>query len=45
MLLSAVLPRLFAPQLVILYAIALSAFLIQLRGRVRLSFPRQLTDH
>jgi beta-hydroxylase len=43
--LTAILPRLFAPQLVVLYAIALSALLIQLRGRVRLSFPRQLTDH
>ncbi|HXQ45868.1 MAG TPA: aspartyl/asparaginyl beta-hydroxylase domain-containing protein [Caulobacteraceae bacterium] len=42
---SAILPRLFAPQLVVLYAIAASAVLIQLRGRVRFSFARQLTDH
>ena len=43
--LAAILPRLFAPQLIILYALALSAWLIQLRGAVRFSFARQLTDH
>jgi beta-hydroxylase len=42
---AAILPRLFAPQLTVLYALAASALLIQLRGSVRFPFARQLTDH
>jgi len=37
--------RLLAPQLLVLYAFAGSALAIHYRGRVRLSFGRQLTDH
>jgi beta-hydroxylase len=37
--------RLFAPQLLALYALAASALVVHLRGRTRLGFFRQLTDH
>jgi len=37
--------RLLAPQFLVLYAFAASAVAIHYRGRVRLGFGRQLTDH
>ena len=37
--------RLFAPQLLVLYWLAASALVVHLRGRTRLGFFRQLTDH
>src|SRR5262245_23755094 len=37
--------RLLAPQSLVLYAFAASAVAIHYRGRVRLGFGRQLTDH
>src|SRR5262249_52879870 len=37
--------RLLAPQFLVLYAFAASALAIHYRGRVRLGFGRQLTDH
>ena len=37
--------RLFAPQFVVLYGFAAAAFTVHFRGRERLSFTRQLTDH
>lgn len=37
--------RLFAPQFLVLYAFAASVLAIHFRGRVRLGFARQLTDH
>src|SRR5215469_12867677 len=42
---SAIVPRLFAWQLVALYVFAASVAVIHLRGRVRFKFARQLTDH
>jgi beta-hydroxylase len=42
---AAIAPRLFAWQLVVLYAFAGSVAVIHLRGRVRFKFARQLTDH
>src|SRR5579863_5064838 len=42
---SAFLPRLFAWQLILLYALAASVTVIHFRGRVRFKFTRQLTDH
>jgi beta-hydroxylase len=37
--------RLFAPQFIALYAFAASVLAVHYRGRVRLGFGRQLTDH
>jgi beta-hydroxylase len=37
--------RLFAPQFVLLYAFAASVLTVHFRGKVRLGFGRQLTDH
>ncbi len=37
--------RLFAPQLLVFYAFAACVVMVHYRGRVRLSFGRQLTDH
>jgi beta-hydroxylase len=37
--------RLFAPQFVVLYAFAASVLAVHFRGRIRLGFGRQLTDH
>jgi len=37
--------RLFAPQLLVLYWFAIAAMIVHFRGRVRLGFFRQLTDH
>jgi len=37
--------RLFAPQFLFLYALAASVLAVHFRGRVRLRFGRQLTDH
>jgi beta-hydroxylase len=37
--------RLFAPQFLVLYAFAASVLAVHYRGRVRLGFGRQLTDH
>jgi beta-hydroxylase len=37
--------RLFAPQFLVLYAFAASVLAVHFRGRVRLGFGRQLTDH
>src|SRR5579885_1032652 len=37
--------RLFAPQLVLLYWLSLSAVIVHFRSRKRLGFFRQLTDH
>ena len=37
--------RLFAPQFLVLYAFAASVLAVHFRGRVRLGFARQLTDH
>src|SRR3954447_26437318 len=37
--------RLFAPQFLVLYAFAASVLAVHYRGRVRLGFFRQLTDH
>jgi beta-hydroxylase len=37
--------RLFAPQLLVLYAFIASALAVNYRGRVRLNLGRQLTDH
>src|SRR5579885_3425843 len=42
---SAFIPRLFAWQLVLLYVLAGSVLVIHFRGRARLGFARQLTDH
>lgn len=42
---EAVLTEVFSPKFVILYVWALSALFIHFRGRVRLKFSRQLTDH
>jgi beta-hydroxylase len=39
------LTRLLAPQLILLYAFAASVLAVHFRGRVRLRFGRQLTDH
>ena len=39
------LKQLFAPQLVVLYVIAISTIFIHFRGRHRLRFARQLGDH
>jgi beta-hydroxylase len=35
----------FAPQLLVLYCFAIAAMIVHFRGRVRLGFFRQLTDH
>jgi beta-hydroxylase len=37
--------RLFAPQFLLLYAFAASVLAVHFRGKVRLGFGRQLTDH
>ena len=37
--------RVFAPQFVVLYVFAAAALMVHFRGRERLSFTRQLTDH
>lgn len=37
--------RFFAPQLLVLYCFAIAAMIVHFRGRVRLGFFRQLTDH
>jgi len=37
--------RVFAPQFVVLYVFAAAALMVHFRGRDRLSFTRQLTDH
>src|SRR5215831_11471678 len=37
--------RLIAPQFLVLYAFAASVLAVHYRGKVRLSFGRQLTDH
>jgi len=37
--------RLLAPQLLVLYWLAATAFIVHFRGRDRLKFTRQLTDH
>jgi beta-hydroxylase len=37
--------RLFAPQFLVLYAFAASVLAVHYRGKVRLAFGRQLTDH
>jgi beta-hydroxylase len=37
--------RFFAPQLLVLYWFAIAATIVHFRGRVRLGFFRQLTDH
>ena len=37
--------RLFSPQLVLLYCLAASVLAVHFRGRIRLGFGRQLTDH
>lgn len=37
--------RLFAPQLLLIYWFAATTLVVQFRGRVRLGFFRQLTDH
>ena len=39
------LQQLFAPQLVFLYILVASTLFVHFRGRVRLRFTRQLTDH
>src|ERR1700733_14285456 len=36
---------LFAPQFLMLYWFAITALIVHFRGRERLSFTRQLTDH
>ena len=43
--LSAMLVRLFEPQLIVLYGLAVTVMVIHFRGRDRFSFARQLTDH
>jgi beta-hydroxylase len=45
MTLQSTLDTLVAPRMFVLYAIVLSAIAIHLRGRERLKFLRQLTDH
>ena len=37
--------RLFAPQFLVLYWFAITAMIVHFRGRDRLTFTRQLTDH
>ena len=37
--------RVFAPQMIVLYCFAFSAIAVHFRGRERLKFTRQLTDH
>jgi beta-hydroxylase len=37
--------RVFAPQMLVLYCFAFSALAVHFRGRERLKFARQLTDH
>ncbi len=37
--------RLLAPQFLVLYWFAITAMIVHFRGRTRLSFTRQLTDH
>jgi beta-hydroxylase len=39
------LTRLFAPQFLVLYWFVITALVVHFRGRERLGFTRQLTDH